>query len=219
MEMNWKEKVVVNGVPIPVFKEVTPTPTELLEAAKRWDARTDSFADGKAAICRSMADNLKRFGSYASEKQQNYAAKLVEWSLPKSLVVAYGATEKQAAEITKNILPVPDLFAVMQKHSTFYVDPLRIHRKNQDTLCWLMWDDALVGKIENGTATIWPAKANAAGIGVESLRARLEEFEKDPLGAAMKYGKLAGRCCSCGRDLTDPESIERGIGPVCATKF
>ena len=24
-----------------------------------------------------------------------------------------------------------------------------------------------------------------------------------------------GRCCACGRLLTDPESIESGIGPVC----
>lgn len=24
-----------------------------------------------------------------------------------------------------------------------------------------------------------------------------------------------GRCCVCGRTLTDPESIELGIGPVC----
>lgn len=25
-----------------------------------------------------------------------------------------------------------------------------------------------------------------------------------------------GRCCRCGRELTNPESIARGIGPVCA---
>lgn len=28
----------------------------------------------------------------------------------------------------------------------------------------------------------------------------------------------AGRCCSCNRMLTDPASIERGIGPECAKK-
>lgn len=26
----------------------------------------------------------------------------------------------------------------------------------------------------------------------------------------------AGRCCVCGRTLTTPESIELGIGPICA---
>jgi hypothetical protein len=42
---------------------------------------------------------------------------------------------------------------------------------------------------------------------------------KDPLTAAIRYGKVSGECSCCGRELTDPQSIERGIGPVCATKF
>ena len=41
----------------------------------------------------------------------------------------------------------------------------------------------------------------------------------DPLNAAIKYGKVSGECSCCGRELTDPRSIERGIGPICATKF
>ena len=28
-----------------------------------------------------------------------------------------------------------------------------------------------------------------------------------------------GRCCRCGRKLTTPESVKRGIGPECATKI
>lgn len=28
-----------------------------------------------------------------------------------------------------------------------------------------------------------------------------------------------GRCCKCGRPLTVPESIERGIGPECLSKM
>lgn len=42
---------------------------------------------------------------------------------------------------------------------------------------------------------------------------------KDPLTAAIRYGKVSGECSCCGRELTDPQSIERGIGPICATKF
>lgn len=57
--------------------------------------------------------------------------------------------------------------------------------------------------------------ADAAG----AARALLAEFEGAPLAAAMRYGKLSGRCCSCGRELTDPESIDAGIGPICAGKF
>ena len=35
---------------------------------------------------------------------------------------------------------------------------------------------------------------------------------------AAAYGRLYGRCMVCGRSLTDEGSIERGIGPICASK-
>jgi hypothetical protein len=42
---------------------------------------------------------------------------------------------------------------------------------------------------------------------------------QDPLTAAIRYGKVSGQCSCCGRELTDPQSISRGIGPICAEKF
>lgn len=36
---------------------------------------------------------------------------------------------------------------------------------------------------------------------------------------AADYGHTTGVCCCCGRDLTNPDSIAAGIGPVCASKF
>jgi hypothetical protein len=41
----------------------------------------------------------------------------------------------------------------------------------------------------------------------------------DPLTAAIRYGKVSGECSCCGRELTDPQSISQGIGPICARKF
>lgn len=41
----------------------------------------------------------------------------------------------------------------------------------------------------------------------------------DPLASARYFGKFSGTCSCCGRELTDPASIEAGIGPVCAGKF
>lgn len=32
-------------------------------------------------------------------------------------------------------------------------------------------------------------------------------------------GFAVGSCGCCGRELTDPESIRQGIGPICADKF
>lgn len=172
----------------------------LTAAAPRWEARGDV---AKADICRDIAAKLARYGSYASDKQARFAQTL---SLVPEAVAAAPASKYTAG------LPVPKLFDVMQRHASMYVGKLTIDRKNQDSFCWLKWDDKVCGKIENGQAFAWGADFGA----VKDL---LVEIEADPLAAAIKYGRLSSRCCSCGRDLTNPESIARGIGPDCAERF
>lgn len=39
------------------------------------------------------------------------------------------------------------------------------------------------------------------------------------LEEAQEYGKQTGRCMVCGRLLQRKESIEAGIGPICASRF
>jgi len=41
----------------------------------------------------------------------------------------------------------------------------------------------------------------------------------DPAAAAVAYGKRTGSCAICGRRLDRDESINRGIGPICAERF
>lgn len=36
---------------------------------------------------------------------------------------------------------------------------------------------------------------------------------------ASAYGMFTGKCGICGRPLTDPESVGRGIGPDCLGKL
>lgn len=43
--------------------------------------------------------------------------------------------------------------------------------------------------------------------------------EKMSLEEAQEFGRIYGVCCRCGATLTNEESIEAGIGPICATKF
>jgi hypothetical protein len=42
---------------------------------------------------------------------------------------------------------------------------------------------------------------------------------RDPLTAAVAYGRLLGECSVCGRTLSDPVSIANGIGPICQDKM
>lgn len=48
---------------------------------------------------------------------------------------------------------------------------------------------------------------------------RVLAFIADPKAAAEAYGIETGTCCICNATLTNKESIERGIGPICAEKF
>ena len=41
----------------------------------------------------------------------------------------------------------------------------------------------------------------------------------NPAESAVAYGRRTGNCAICGRELTVGESIDRGIGPICAEKY
>lgn len=53
----------------------------------------------------------------------------------------------------------------------------------------------------------------------DDVKAVLLEAAGDPLTAAIRYGKETGACSCCGRDLTNPDSIAAGIGPICREKY
>ena len=69
-------------------------------------------------------------------------------------------------------------------------------------------DGEYAGKVKDGK---W--------FGSQDILPKLEQISKDPLSAAVAYGRRTGNCACCGRDLTRHDSIERGIGPICAERF
>jgi hypothetical protein len=54
---------------------------------------------------------------------------------------------------------------------------------------------------------------------LDAQKEAIIEVCADPAKAAAAYGKETGCCACCGRELTDPESIARSIGPVCAERY
>jgi hypothetical protein len=194
----------------------------LRAAAVYWDGQRSDFAAGKGDTCRDMADKLDRFGSFVSEKQAGYAAKLVEWAKPRQPVyvpVPAPVAQPVAPVISSPVTALPKLFALMQRLSKLVIGKVTIARKNGDSLCWIKLDgiEGVVGKIEGGVLTTFNARLTFRQLG--DVLADLLNIEVDPEAAAVKHGKASGRCSVCSRDLTDPESIERGIGPICAGKF
>lgn len=69
-----------------------------------------------------------------------------------------------------------------------------------------------LGKVQHG-------KFFASRECTKHLMEAVEAACADPENAAIAYGKQFGVCSCCGRDLTDPVSVARGIGLVCADNF
>ena len=64
--------------------------------------------------------------------------------------------------------------------------------------------------IRNGERWEWDYDAAK---GVATRLAGASPLTED---VAAKWGHLHGRCFKCLKPLTDPESVKRGFGPVCA---
>jgi hypothetical protein len=190
------------------------------ELAKRGEikAEADDWKGNHPA-----ADAWLRANANRSEFAASLNEALHKWGslTPNQLAAIERAIERDAAQAAARaampVVRLARLHAVMQRHAKFYAGKLTLARKNADQLVWIKHEDCerVVGKLDNGILTLW----NRPGIDMEYVNDMLAEFECDPLAAAKRFGKLAGRCCSCGRDLTNDGSIEEGIGPICATKF
>lgn len=48
---------------------------------------------------------------------------------------------------------------------------------------------------------------------------RLDPQRKLTLDEAQAWGRRTGTCCNCYAKLTDPKSVERGLGPICASRI
>lgn len=72
--------------------------------------------------------------------------------------------------------------------------------------------DAYLGKIKDG-------KFMRVRDCSAEQEARVIAVMADPKAAAIAYGRRTGNCCICGRELTNAESIELGIGPICAGRM
>lgn len=53
----------------------------------------------------------------------------------------------------------------------------------------------------------------------EDVKNILEDANENLLRLAKIYGHETGNCSLCGRTLSDPLSIQMGIGPICAKRF
>lgn len=93
----------------------------------------------------------------------------------------------------------------------FEASPAPAHGNNPGAI-YVKDGEQYLGKIKDG-------KFYASRDCGPEVAQRVAQAMNDPLAEAVAYGRQTGSCCCCGRELTDPASIEAGIGPICAGKF
>lgn len=89
------------------------------------------------------------------------------------------------------------------------------------------WEGFIFVKLIRNISGSFEATRRVALLNPESSAARIDEafrlavetLASDPKACAVAFGMKTGSCCRCGRTLTDPRSIELGIGPVCLRSF
>ena len=174
---------------------------ELTTAAERFNARTDEFAAGKGTICLDLANGLRRFGRFASDKQAGFAEKLVAWSQPRQ---------------ARPSASLPGVFSlVVDKGMSLHLGACKV----------VLFQSGAVGIVApvfgQGVYGIIEAGGNLKRFAslTDEMLDLLRQVEARGIEAVKEIGRATGRCCVCSRMLTNEESIRAGIGPICAEKF
>ena len=98
------------------------------------------------------------------------------------------------------------------------ISPAPNHGKNPGCLYVKFANGVYVGKI-TAENTFYEVNAGFEGADQPSVATCLQTIAADPRAAAVRYGQKYEICSCCGATLTDPVSIEAGIGPTCAKNF
>jgi hypothetical protein len=86
-----------------------------------------------------------------------------------------------------------------------------LNYQNEFEFIGTLWEDNLVFKLGKKARVTEDAPCVA---GIKWLTDHIRKSQNLPETMLFWH---EGVCCRCGRPLTNPESIERGIGPFCAS--
>lgn len=171
---------------------------EMVAAVSRFGHLTEGQM---AAVKRLMAKDAERDAQRALDAQARAEAEAAAPRMEMDKLEAAFATAKDSG-LKRPVLRV----------AGFKFSPAPLHGKNAGAIYVKDRSGEYLGKVASGKFVrsfscdeVTAAEVLAAG--------------SDPLAAAVAYGRKTGECACCGRELTDGESIARGIGPICATKW
>lgn len=134
-------------------------------------------------------------------------------------VVSAASASKSAPEVCQDKLMqafdtarANKLTRLKIRYDGFFVYPASEASANAGGIYVKSTEGEYLGKITNGRfSKAYSCDAITAG--------KVVAVMTDPLREAIAYGKQTGNCAICGRFLENADSVERGIGPICAAKY
>jgi hypothetical protein len=172
-------------------------------------AKYGYLTEGQLAACRRCVDGRKR--AQAAREERTALAPTVDTS---KIEQAFATARARA------MLKNPNATGVMVKPLRMTSGDVSIKVTPGST--GSQWegmlfvkrveDDRKLGFVKNG-------KFQARFECTDAEEAAVLDCAANPAVAAVAFGQAWKLCGVCNRTLTDPESIARGIGPICAEKF
>lgn len=199
-------------------------PVASIEEARRPRGATliniveDPWARGNGNVASRSARDVRM----ASDAQINYIISLTEQitGIRDAIesVQREGFTKVDASAMIERLIPL-----AAEAKRQVRVAPIVAVKVVESVTDGMYMRDGVVYKVQiakQGSGRLYAKRLTEHGFEYAPGAIRdLRPEHKMTLEQAKEYGRLYGTCCSCGRDLTDEESIANGIGPICAKKF
>lgn len=157
------------------------------------------------AFAQSMAEKINRYGSL-TPNMIAAIRKVLTQPTPAPAAIDVGRIE-HAFDTARN----SGLKRLRLSLDTFKFKPAAASSANAGGI-YITEGDTYLGKVLGG-------KFMRTGACSDEQEGRIIAAASDPAKAANAYGQRTGRCAVCSLELTAEESIERSIGPVCASRY
>jgi hypothetical protein len=178
-------------------------------------------------IIASLAE-MKSWNSFATSLVSQYTIKgdlsVNQWEAAERMILKLRHNKKRSDE-NANPVDVSRINALLNKalssklkYPKFRIDGLcfslaPLNSQNAGAV-YVKHDGEYIGKIQNGKYT-----PTLRALELNNIGAKIARVAANPREAAVEYGKMSGQCACCGRTLTDPASVDAGIGPICAANW
>jgi hypothetical protein len=206
---------MLNPEPAPVpSSKAPPSPDAATAAALRANLAAMSVRDREFAT--SLLAGFDRFGSF-TERQRPYAVKLAAQAqtvaaAPTVAAATMTALMKHFQTAQSNGLKNPAVTIAVTGLGEVNLSLAGRESRNPGYL-YVKVGETYAGKVAPDGA--WNSTREAPA----GLAAALSDLGDNLAERASAFGRETGTCCFCSRELTDPDSVSVGYGPVCATRY